>query len=260
MTKQLVTLWTATNNVDKRIWARQLQIDFDRTEEVEQGARDLQDREALQKRQEDQLAIAKEQKKNRAKYQDVLEEAPPITAPEIISSYAMTHLQKGQYVELWYFTNEGMAWGLNMGPVNKNALSQTVDSDGNVSWAPTTTAKAAKDVWKDRDLSWEQLLMATPRFLEAIQAADWTPQHQTMMHNLLAGLQSHPYQFTANPLDRRTLVRYLCEQRLLWHQSIKVAVGRGWNIGIISEPLLRMVKSTIRNEEADRREAERDLM
>ncbi|KAG6847962.1 hypothetical protein C0991_001121, partial [Blastosporella zonata] len=92
---QLVTLWTATNNVDKRIWARQLQIDLDQTKEAEQGARDLQDREVLQKRQEDQLAIAKERKKNRAKYQDVSEEAPPITAPEIIPSYATTHLQKG---------------------------------------------------------------------------------------------------------------------------------------------------------------------
>ncbi|KAG6838761.1 hypothetical protein C0991_008691, partial [Blastosporella zonata] len=171
--------WTVTNTVEKRIWARQIQADLDQAKEVEQGAQDLRERELIQQCHKNEFAAAKERKKNRAKYQDVSEEAPPITAPEIISAYVTTRLHRGQYVKLWYFTNEGMAWGINAGPINKNALTQIVDSDGNISWALTTTTKVAKDVKKDRDLSWEQLLIATPRFLEAIQAADWTNQHQT---------------------------------------------------------------------------------
>ncbi|KAG6839340.1 hypothetical protein C0991_003456 [Blastosporella zonata] len=158
---QMVATWTATNNVDKRIWARQLQADLALAKETEHIARETQDREVTLRPHENETVVAEERKRNKAKYQDISKEAPPITTPKILPAYTTTRLHKGQYVELWYFTNKGMAWGINVGPVNKNVLSQTVDDNGNVAWAPTTTAKAAKDVKKDRDLSWEQLMMAT---------------------------------------------------------------------------------------------------
>ncbi|KAG6815175.1 hypothetical protein H0H87_004418 [Tephrocybe sp. NHM501043] len=126
--------------LDKRIWARQIQTDLDQAAEAERQAWDLWERKDEQRRHEAELTAVDDWKKNKAKYQEVSEEAPPVTVPDILPAYATIYLQKGQYVALWHFTNESMAWGFNAGPINQNALTQAIDSGGNVYWTPTSTA------------------------------------------------------------------------------------------------------------------------
>ncbi|KAG6823695.1 hypothetical protein H0H92_009341 [Tricholoma furcatifolium] len=255
----LKAAWTASNRADKAIWVRQQQADAEAAAVRELEARERRDQNEADRRHEDELARVEDQKKNRSKYLEIPDIPPPVTPPEILPAYAISRLQKGQYVELWYFTNEGLAHGLKTAStVNENAMVQSVEADGSVTWTPAAAARTAtREVKRDRDITWEQFLIAYPRFLDAIEAADWTPQRVDMMTSLFQRIQAHPLRFTAEERDRRALLRYICEQRQLWHRAID-SPAKGWNIGIISGDILRMAVEDIRNEDAARREAERD--
>ncbi|KAG6825251.1 hypothetical protein H0H92_004282 [Tricholoma furcatifolium] len=256
----LTKAWDAGNAAEKAIWARQVRADEEEAEAAARQAIDIQDQEDTQRRHEAETANAEERKKNRTKYIELSEAPPPITPPEILPTYATTRLQKGQYVEMWYFTNEGIAGGLkHASSIDENAMTQAVDKDGSITWIPATASKALRDAKADRDLSWEQLLVASPRFLEAIHAAGWPEQRQRMMSNLFTRIQAHPRRYTNDPIDRRALLRYLCEQRQAWHLAIDTPT-RGWDIGTLSERNILHAVETVRNEEMLKREMERDLL
>ncbi|KAG6825455.1 hypothetical protein H0H92_003650 [Tricholoma furcatifolium] len=252
--------WDAANAAEKAMWERQIRADIEASDAAVRQDQDLRQREEEQRRHEAETALAEERKKNRVKYIELSEAPPPITPPEILPTYATSRLQKGQYVELWYFTNEGIASGLkHAGSVDENAMAQSVDKDGVVTWIPAVAAKALREAKADRDLSWEQLLVASPRFIEAIHAAAWPEQRVRMMTNLFSRIQAHPRRYTTDVLDRRALLRYLCEQRQSWHLSIDTPT-RGWDIGKLSESLISQAVDTVRGEELFKREIEREIV
>lgn len=256
----LVNAWNANNAAERIIWARQRR----ELEEAERE-RERQAREETQHREEEQgveedAARSEERKKHKNKYTMVSMAPPPILPPEILPAYATTRLQKGLYVELWYFTNEGLDYALKTSStVDENALIQAVDKDGGAVWTTAAASRGSKAALDDRDLSWDQFSIAIPRFLDAIHAAGWTEQRQAMMASLFTGLQTHPYRASRDPLDRAILLRYLSEQRRLWHQALDAGTG-AWNIGILSDPLVAMAADAVRKEQNERAEAERNRM
>ncbi|KAG6809116.1 hypothetical protein H0H92_001560 [Tricholoma furcatifolium] len=255
----LVAAWNASNRAERAMWERQVQADAEIAATREQESRDRRDQHEADRRLEEEVAKTEDQKKNRSKYLELADVPPPVTPPEIFPTYATTRLQKGQYVELWYFTNEGIAHGMKTAQtVNENAMVQSIEADGSVTWTPAAALRtASREVKPDCDLSWEQFLVAYPRFLDEIEVADWTVQRRDMMRTLFQRLQAHPLRFTKEQTDRWALLRYLCEQHQLWHRAIDTPT-RGWNIGVISETLLRHAVEEIRGEEATKREQDRD--
>ncbi|KAG6894496.1 hypothetical protein C0992_005892 [Termitomyces sp. T32_za158] len=204
--------------MDKEIWERQRQ---ERAEE--DRARERQDREEREQRAaarelEEEAARKEERKKHKSKY-------------------ATTKRRTASTMD-------------------ENAVVQTIDKDGNSAWVPAVASRGAKAALDDRDLTWEQLLIAMPRFLDAIQAAQWTEQRQSMTTDLFTRLQAHPFRASRDPLDRVALLRYLSEQRRLWHQAIE-AGSAAWDIGILNEHLIRSASDDVNKEQRDRDEAER---
>ncbi|KAG6807348.1 hypothetical protein H0H92_007893 [Tricholoma furcatifolium] len=213
----LTAAWKAGNRADRVIWDRQVQSDADAAAAREQEARDRLDQQEADRRHEDDTAKAEDHKKNRSKYLELPDVPPPITPPEILPAYALSRLQKGQFVELW-----PRPWPKNRqyGQRERDD-TQSVEPDGSVTWTPAAAARTAtREVKQDRDLTWEQFLVAYPRYLDAIEAADWTLQRQEMMRLLFQRIQAHPLRFTPDEGDRKALLRYICEQRQLWHRAI----------------------------------------
>ncbi|KAG6810140.1 hypothetical protein H0H92_013148 [Tricholoma furcatifolium] len=160
--------WKAANTAEKAIWDWQDAADKDAAEAAVRQEQALQQEEVERRRHETDAALAEERKKNRVKYVELSETPSPITPPEILPTYATSRLQKGQYIELWYFTNEGIASGLkHTSSVDENAMAQSIDKDGVVTWISAVSAKALHEAKSDRDLSWEQLLVASPRAVPA---------------------------------------------------------------------------------------------
>ncbi|KAG6877231.1 hypothetical protein C0992_010544 [Termitomyces sp. T32_za158] len=253
----LENVWNANNAAEKEIWARQRREDGEAERE-----REIREREAREHREdaramEEESMRIEERKKHKSKYTEIAMNPPADTPPEILPAYATSRLQKGMYVEMWYFTNEGLDYALkSASAIDDDALVQSVDRDGNAVWTTAATSKGSRSALDDRDLTWEQLSIAIPRFLDAIHAAGWTEQRQAMMAELFTRLQAHPYRASRDHLDRKALLKYLSEQRRLWHQAIEAGTG-AWNIGVLNENLLRMAADSVRREHSDRNDAER---
>jgi hypothetical protein len=143
---------------------------------------------------ERQALCTEEQKKNRLKYLLIPICLPPMTAPKIPSSYVTSQLWKGQYIELWYFTNNGLDYAhQHSSTLDENMMVQIQDKDGTATWVPAVTSREAHTIADDRFISWENLCQAVPRILLAMEAAKWLPQCLTMLANLWGKLQVHKF-------------------------------------------------------------------
>lgn len=256
----LTASWNANNAAEKVLWARQVELE---AAAVADMARQVQEEQARRNKvfdQEEQVTRTEERKKNTEKYLPIPNRAPPTTPPEIVSTYATTRLRKGQYVELWYFTNDGLDYALqNSATLDEDAMVQTIDKDGRPTWVTTAASRESHAVKDDRHLDWEAFTAAVPRFLEAIEAAAWTEERRRMMTNLLAGLQVHPFRFSSDPLNKKALLLYLSEQRRLWHQAIPSPQG-AWDIGIISQDNLTRARDQVYRGEHRKLDNERDYL
>ncbi|KAG5638381.1 hypothetical protein DXG03_004147, partial [Asterophora parasitica] len=114
---RLTESWNANNFAEKAMWARQLaQEERDRIEaklEQEQRDEEMEDR-----------------KKHSTKYTPISENPPPDTMPIFVSPYALARLRKGQYVEMWYFTNDGISYAQHNSTMHdEDTMVQVADKD-----------------------------------------------------------------------------------------------------------------------------------
>ncbi|KAG2750588.1 hypothetical protein P692DRAFT_201692175, partial [Suillus brevipes Sb2] len=103
--QMLRNIWEANNNAAKARW--QVQREEDRRRQEDHRLRNEEeqaDRERLQI-EEAEAALKEDRKKNKFKYTPIIVPNEPTVIP---SSYATRKLDKGEYVELWYFTNAGL--------------------------------------------------------------------------------------------------------------------------------------------------------
>ncbi|KAI5987014.1 hypothetical protein EDD15DRAFT_2139280, partial [Pisolithus albus] len=165
----LGTLWDIQNTKDVQRWNA-------RKEEEAQIARDLADQaaaELVQKqcrlRDEEDAALAEEHKKNKAKYAPVPDVEVPHGPVNIPAPYATHKLKKGEYCELYFFTNAGLAEADSCSAsVDDEALTLLKSDNGQHVWIPVSNTRDKSAVIKDEDLTWEQFGEATVRMLSAM--------------------------------------------------------------------------------------------
>ena len=104
----LRAVWSAGNEADKLRW--QVQCEEDEASRLEQAcvhseAETLKAQAEIDKAE----AIRKEEiKKNKSKYIPIPDRDVPSVARVVASNYASSRMDKGLYVELWYYTNTGL--------------------------------------------------------------------------------------------------------------------------------------------------------
>ncbi|KIJ22824.1 hypothetical protein M422DRAFT_140320, partial [Sphaerobolus stellatus SS14] len=128
------------------------------------------DEQAVQEAQEAADAddvLQEDKKKNRAKYANIPMHDPPTVRAEIISPYAQRKLERGFYVELSYFTKEGLkAARKAAGHAEDEAMLPIIDSvSGAMSWVPAAAKRESFSFKDDEELSWEEFTIAAPRML-----------------------------------------------------------------------------------------------
>ncbi|KAG6883849.1 hypothetical protein C0992_007638 [Termitomyces sp. T32_za158] len=165
----LVNAWNVNNAAEKVLWARQRREQEAAQRENERQVRGEDEHRLAARGLEEEAARNEERKKYKNKYMDVSMAPPPMALPEILSTYATSRLQKGLYIELWYFTNKGLDFALKTSnAMDDNTVVQSIDKDRNAVWVTAAASKGSKTVQEDKDLSWEQLSIAIPRFLDAV--------------------------------------------------------------------------------------------
>ncbi|KIJ40499.1 hypothetical protein M422DRAFT_173607 [Sphaerobolus stellatus SS14] len=242
--------WTANNLIDRARQQRQaaeaaataaaeaaIEAQRETDEQALQEAKEMADAEDL---------LQEDKKKNRTKYAVIPMRDPPTVRAEIISPYAQRKLERGFYVELSYFTKEGLqAARKTAGHAEDEAMLPIVDPvSGSTSWVPAAAKRESFSFKDNEDLSWEDFTIAAPRMLLAFQHAKWPESRIKMFSEFWGNILRHRFRLSDDPLDIKTLLVYQAEQRRDWHHAIFAPNG-AWNLGVISEDLLKKTSDLV---------------
>ncbi|KAG1762098.1 hypothetical protein EDD22DRAFT_970190 [Suillus occidentalis] len=214
--------WVLTNEDLCLQWREQVAEDERLSAERKRAADEEAERERLALQLEENTARADEKKKNRSKHSTIILRPRPFANDEeaLVSEFALRKIDSGKYVELYYWTNQGL----------DDALT-------NYLWVSAATSKPAAGVIADRDLSPVDFAQAIPRIMAAIEERDWTKQRVLMLAQFWGAIMLHRYWNSNDLLARRAILLYQEEQRRAWHSAILSSNG-AWDISIIDEPTL----------------------
>ncbi|KAJ8521983.1 hypothetical protein ONZ45_g1412 [Pleurotus djamor] len=258
--ERLKALWNAQNEVQRELWNQQ--VEADRLAEV--ASREQQEAEEVARAQaeaeEVASARAEDRKKNKVKYAPVPQRPVPNTPVILPSPYALHKLDRGLWVELWYFTNAGLAaTTADPSSAEDDAMAVIQRSDGSHGLVAAPSTKASKLAVSDKCLTWENFTQAAARFVEAIRLAAWPQDRVDMFIHFFTALQSHPFRFTSNAIDQQALLTYEDEQRRLWHNTISNS-DSAYSIAQINEELLRATRDRVYQEDQTRRDRDREYV
>ncbi|KAF8814939.1 hypothetical protein BYT27DRAFT_7238623 [Phlegmacium glaucopus] len=254
----LKDIWNAGNQADRIKW--QQQNDADEVALTEH--RQLQSDADLQRAQEEIIEAEstrkEEMKKNKMKYTPIPDRDVPTIAPVIASNYAIRKMDKGLYVELWYYTNAGLDDALRgSNTTDDEAMVMLRRPDGSTSWVPSASTRDATGVLDDKDISWEDFCQAAPRMIVAMEEADWPQDRVSMLAKFWGNLQIHELRSSRDPIDQKPLIVYQAEQRRLWHLAISSPRG-AYNLSRINEEVVRKTRERVYWEDRRLKDNERD--
>ncbi|KAG2758112.1 hypothetical protein P692DRAFT_20813647 [Suillus brevipes Sb2] len=155
----LRNIWEANNNAVKLLWQQQVDEDREQQEHHERLDEDEQERLNQEKIEEEEAASKKEKKKNKHKYLPILGIGIPNEPAIMPCSHALRKLDKGDHVELWYFTNDGLDEASTKKTIDDDAMILSTLADGLTAWvssASTFNEKVLQDTrekvyWEERN-------------------------------------------------------------------------------------------------------------
>ncbi|KAI6118131.1 hypothetical protein F5141DRAFT_1211997 [Pisolithus sp. B1] len=161
---QLALIWTLNNDLEKQdwdhqVWQQQLAAAECKRQEEEEWERQQQqlaatkcerqeeeewERQQVEKEREQEAVLQEERKKYQHKHAPIPQDTVISSDPIIIPSPITVHkLHKGNFVELYYFTNKGLHNAeLSMHSANDKALAPLQMRDGLHSFIPLMAAQA----------------------------------------------------------------------------------------------------------------------
>ncbi|KAG6827118.1 hypothetical protein H0H87_005549 [Tephrocybe sp. NHM501043] len=213
----LIQMWNTTNYAEKEVWDRLTEEEEQRSTEKVQAKEEEYVYHAQDKAQFEEAAHSKEMKKHRLKYLVIPSRPLPMILTEVAQKYTVRKLDKGEYMEMWYFTNAG----INYAQTHNNMIDSDVlvahSTDGKMKWAPAVSIKEAKGTYPDHYLTWNNFSVAVSCMLVAFEEAGWMLQQQSMFANLWGQLAVHPYHLSTDLVDTDALLLYQDEQHCAWH-------------------------------------------
>jgi hypothetical protein len=252
-------IWSAGNEADKIRW--QLQIEDDEALRLEQmHLREEAEALKAQAQVDEAEVLRKEElKKNKFEYIPIPDRDVPTIARVIASNYAVRKMDKGLYVELWYYTNAGLDEAArNSNTVDDEAMMMVRLPNGSTSWAPAASTRTSATVTEDKNILWEDFCQAAPRMIVAMEEADWPQERVAMLAKFWGNLQVHELRSSRDPLDQQTLIVYQAEQRRLWHLAITSPQG-AYNLSRINEDIMRKTREKVYWDDRRIKDYHRDL-
>ena len=190
----MTAVWRAANDRDRELWQNQVRGDLADQADLQLQQQAAQQQEELAALQEQEATRKEEMKRNKAKYAPIPDRPRPVGNLFIASNFAIQKLAKGLFLELWYYTNDGLNDAVrSQSSVDDEAMVMTNDPGGTTSWVPAATARTASKVRDDKDLKMEDLCHAIPQMIVAMEDADWPPTRVNMLATFWANILSHPY-------------------------------------------------------------------
>ncbi|EIW54665.1 uncharacterized protein TRAVEDRAFT_50804 [Trametes versicolor FP-101664 SS1] len=170
--------------------------------------------------------------------------APPATFLRPVAEFALARLREKKYVELYYFTEEGMrlvSGGRIAGEDETLTLSHT-DS----SIVVTATPRQPKGVKLDESLSWDQISKARTIYLMHARNEQWESHALEMLSLFFIKLDAHPLRSEFKGND--AVIHYQAHYRREWHKAI--LRDDPFDLSEIDEAALKELRTTLVTEQA----------
>ncbi|KAF8325723.1 hypothetical protein F5887DRAFT_835307, partial [Amanita rubescens] len=181
-------LWTLHNDRDKEAWDRRLEETALAEAERAREAEEINVRRRREEEEEADTARREDKKKHKAKYAAI---------PDAM----------GDFIELFYFTNKGLAEA-EKAELEDDSIVLVKEGESH-SWVPSTSTRSGKQsVTKDEDLTWEEFLEAAPRMINFMKLSEWPEDHVDMFIQFWSNLQTHDWRFSSDVFSKRALLVY----------------------------------------------------
>ncbi|KAG1736163.1 uncharacterized protein EDB91DRAFT_1055744 [Suillus paluster] len=177
----LKNIWQADNDAARAQWQLQVEEDAERRQHLEQLNHEEQERLEQERLNDDKTARKEDKKKNKFKYTPIPNLDVPMKPTILPSPYVVRKLDKGDYVELWYFTNAGLDDAKLKSSVDEDAMIMATLAGGNTAWVSATLMRNTSTVIDDQNLSFKDFCQVCPRIISAMEDASWPDDHITMM-------------------------------------------------------------------------------
>ncbi|KAF8799156.1 hypothetical protein BYT27DRAFT_7121176 [Phlegmacium glaucopus] len=223
---------------------------------------ELEEQQAQMHREEEERVREEEERAAEAERKELEKKRPKINdfdedriGDEVImprpSPFAINKLKNFDYVELSYFTPEGCAAATEDRDVVRTTADEAfgiAEINGIMALKPIASLKAAKNVIKDKDLTWRQMTMGKNSMLHHMNKLGWPEKHINALAHFYFKLEDHPMRLRPN--GDEILLIFQAVVRREWHDALERK--EGFNIANINEATLR----TIADEYHDRKRAE----
>lgn len=234
----LGTLWDIQNAKDIQRWNARKEEEAQMARDLAEQAAEAQAQQQRRLREEEEAALAEERKKNKSKYAPVPDVEVPSGPVNIPAPYATRKLKKGEYCELYFFTNAGLAEAESFNTsVDDEALTLLKSDNGQHVWIPASHSRDKSAIIKDEDLTWEQFGEAGLRLINAMREHDWQRDRIDMHIKFWTALEEHPWRRSPRNHLNRALLLYQSQQRQRWHRAIGTA--QGFSLAKLNEEVLK---------------------
>ncbi|EDR06748.1 uncharacterized protein LACBIDRAFT_299589 [Laccaria bicolor S238N-H82] len=213
--------WNIENDAKKATWDEQVRQD--KAEEAEaELAREREQQLKLEERRKVEETERKEKEKKKPKLKNfVPNKLVGNTVQLRPSHYAIHKLEEREYVELYYFTQDGCMEALKIDhTITQDAFTFT-KADDTLLLKPMASHKPSNKAIPDKHLTWRQMSLAKTTLLHHMSQAGW-PEHLIIaLAEFYLNLKGHP---TRHEVDGDTvLLHYQAQVRREWHEALRGA-------------------------------------
>lgn len=239
--QQLVDAWTEDNHARKAVFDQQqheLQVAREEAERIAQEEEDRLREEQQQKDIAEQLEL--EKKKPKLKPLDKSRQVGDHIAARP-SAYALNKLENHEYIELWYFTEEGCQDAADYQHTTTDETFGLSKVDNFLALRAVSAAKASRHAIKDMDLTWRQMTIAKNLLLSYMGRFKWPDEYTQSLAGFFINIELSDRR--ARPNGERTLIIYQARVRREWHDAIKR--NEAFDISVINRELLRTIADEV---------------
>ncbi|KAF8952989.1 hypothetical protein BDZ97DRAFT_1680327 [Flammula alnicola] len=162
------------------------------------------------------------------------------------SAFALNKLQHLEYVELDYFTPKGcnQAHAEHEKTSNHDTFSIT-RVDDIVALQPISSLKPSKNIRRDEELTWDEMVMAKNTMLHFISKTNaWPEEHVHSLAAFYVILETHPMRLR-DSYGSQIVMNYAGRVRREWFDALKR--DEGFNLELINEDLMRSIADEVKD-------------
>ena len=243
--EKLATAWQTEQDKKVTQWNEQVLQDQTAREDEERIEQELE-AQKRQEREKEEETVKREAERKKPKINDF---DPDLIVPGHItprpSSYALNKIKNLQYVELDYFTAKGCNEAQLERELTTNHDTMGLTRLDNVAmFQPISLLKPSKNIRRDEELPWEEMVVAKNKMLEHMaNSGTWPATHIKATMMLFVELENHPMRL--QHLGNQIMVTYAARTRRQWFDMLEL--NQGFNLGKIGVDLMRNVSDEVRD-------------